>query len=348
MKINSINLYNQTFKGKAYINYNKAATQIKESPYSTQESIIGNINTLKHRLENQTPDDKTFIIDYSYSTKKDSVFLPTFHYGTIQVKDEKGNFAAQEFYLGQSGGSRKDDKTVFSSGEEIWENGFEPITKTALKGLPEANQDKKAIEEIKAEIKTRGWMEEDRDPSINPCWKNSGTFLSEQQAIEEIKAIYDRIEDRGKVIMDKADIAVSLWKVTSRKECPKEILDSIIGNINTLTKRVEEETAKEKKYYLSVSNLFGYNDGYDYDDSYRYHDDEVKIILATNNYSYQKGYITTSVLDEKNWKYYCPTDPEKIYTKVFKPLTDKTLWDGHHYMPFDKDWEKREIVNKLD
>ena len=148
--------------------------------------------------------------------------------------------------------------------------------------------------------------------------------------------------------MDKADIAVSLWRVTSKEECPEEILDSIVGNINTLTQRVENETAKEKVYHLSVSNLFGYNDGYEIDSSYGYHSSTIRVTLSSG-YSYYKSYITTSSLSNEKgkWRYYCPTDSEKIYNEVFKPITEKTLWDGHNYLPFNKDWEKREIVNQL-
>lgn len=347
MRINSINTYSKTFKGKAYVNYYGIAHNVQASPYPTQQSIIGNINSLKQRLESQTPADKTFIINYGYTTQKDSIFLPTQHYGTIKVSDEKGNTIVQEFDLGKSGGSRKDDRTIFASGEEIWHNGFRPITEMALNGIQhQSSKDEKAMEEIKAEIKKRGWVEEDIKPWRNPHYEAIGAAT--EQDLAEIKAIYDRIEDRARVKMDKADIAVSLWRVTSKEECPEEILDSIIGNINTLTQRVENETAKEKLYHLSVSNLFGYNDGYEIDSSYGYHGSTIRIDLSSGS-SYYKGYITTSSLsDEKGkWRYYCPTDSEKIYNDVFKPITEKTLWDGHNHLPFNKDWEKREIVNQL-
>lgn len=289
MRINSINAHSQSFKGRAYVNYYGVAHNVQESPYPTQQSIIGNINSLKQRLESQTPDDKTFIINYGYETQKDSIFLPTYHYGTIKVSDEKGNSTVQEFSLGKSGGSRKDDRTVFASGEEIWNNGFRPITEAALNGIPQSNKDEKILEEIKAEIKERGWVEEDIKPWRNPNYEAIGAET--EQDLAEIKAIYERIE---------------------------------------------EETAKEKSYYFSVINATP---------DYTSHALEIE---AGTNESYYTQYLRiTNYGKESDWKNYCVTDSEQIYRKVFKPLTDKTLWDGHNYLPFKNDWAKREVVNKL-
>lgn len=318
MRINSINTYKPAFNGKVYINYNRTAKNISNCPFSTQESIIGNINSLKQRLETQTPDYKTYVVKFDYDSKNESKFLPTYHSATISVSDEKGNEATQHFELGKTGGSRKDDRTQLASGEDIWQNGFKEITRQSINGLPKSEKD-----EVSIEMQKRGWERED--------------------IRAEIQSIYDRIENRAKVSMNRAEIAASIWQVTTGEGCPDEIRESIIGNINTLTRRVEEESAKEKAYYLTVSNnyyLHEYNNGN--------HNDSLNIELSTNAGSYQQKYLTIRKYDARsNWEYYCVTDSERIYSEIFRPITEKTLWDAHNYLPFDNAYDKRQIVNQL-
>ena len=327
MRVSQINTYTLGFKGKVYQNYNKIAREIDKVPYSSQEAIIGNINTLKDRLESQTPDWKTYIIDFDYNFKRESKGEPIYHSGVIKIKDEKGNTAEKDFYIGKTGGSRKEDRTELVSDNEIWENGFKEITKIALSGL---NESEKATEEIDKAMVKRYWR---------------GSEIRNQ-----IKDIYDKIEDRAKVNMDKGEIAASIYATTSNDCCPYEIQEAIIGNINTLTKRVEEETSKEKQYNLIITNNFGYNNREKYDTTHRYHDDALEIYLGTNADSYQSEILKILEYDNDDIafaKRYCITDSELIYSKVFKPITEKTLWNGHNYLPFEKNNNAREIVNKL-
>ena len=333
MRINNINMVRPSFNGRVYMNYNNLANTIKQMPTQTQESVIGNINSLKERLESQTPDYKTYVIGLDYSKKAQDIYSPTHHKATITVKDEKGYSSSQDFELGQTGGSGRKARNIMASGEEIWNNGFRPITEKVLTGQSTPT-DEDAIAEIKAVIKKRGWAEEDREyPWVNYDAIGAPT----EEEIDEIKSIYDCIEDRGKVRMNKAGIAVSIWRVTSVDGCPDEIRESLIGNINTITRRIEEETAKEKSYYFSVIN--------NYSNGYSSHGLEIE--AGTNGSYYSQHLKITDYGKESDWKNYCVTDSEQIYRKVFKPLTDKTLWDGHHYLPFNKDWQSREIVNKL-
>lgn len=332
MRINNINTIRPSFNGRVYMNYNSIAKTIKEMPTQTQESVIGNINSLKERLEIQTPDFKTYIINIDYNKKAEDIYSPIHHRATINVKDERGYSTSQDFELGQTGGSGRKARTIMSSGEEIWNNGFRPITEKVLNGQSTPTDDE-AIAEIKAVIKKRGWAKEDR---TSPWVTYEPIGAPTEEEIAEIKSIYDSIEDRGKVRMNKAGIAVSIWRVTAVDGCPDEIRESLIGNINTITRRIEEETAKEKSYYFSVINA-----------TPDYTSHALEIETGTNGSYYTQYLKITDYGKESDWKNYCVTDSEQIYRKVFKPLTDKTLWDGHNYLPFNRDWEKREIVNKL-
>lgn len=311
MRVNSINFTprnnailnkNIAFSARVYMDYQKATEEIDKCPYSTQESIIGNINSLKGRLQDM-PDDKIYVIDFNYQKKRESEFLPVQHYATISVKDEKGNSISHSFKLGQSGGSRKDDRTQLIGGQEIWQNGFKEITEKTLRGSFELQEDER----------------------IN--------------LKEEIARIADKIESRGKVHMNKATIAASILCATA--DCPDEIQESIIGNINTLTARLEEESAKEKSYELSIFNT----------GDCKSLDIHVKARKSThwNEYQEIRLPISSTKYEEGSYKSYCNTDGEEIYHGTFKPLTEKLLWDAHHYLPFDKDknYGKKQILDKL-
>ena len=323
MQIRNISSTRPAFKGNVFINYNNVAKEIDECPLSTQESIIGNIKTLKERLQTQTPDYKTYLIDFDYKTFRESKYEPTLHVGTITVKDEQKKFAQSEFSLGQSGGSRPQDRTRLASGEEIWDNGFKDITSEALNGLTKINEkgNSKDLERLKKELVQR------------QCWDDVD--------FEEAKKIYDQIEDRARVNIDKVTTAASIYHIT-KAGCPDEIRESIIGNLNTLSWRLETETSKEKEYDLIIDNEI-YEHGY----CEKYISEGAKLIVSTNG-SYEKRYLGTRCFDTSiPGYYYCTTDSEEIWQDVFKPVTDGILWDGHHYLPFDDDWKKREIVNKL-
>lgn len=327
MKIGSINNMgiNNTrpaFRGTVLMNYNKMAEQIVNCPETTQESIVGNIKTLKDRLQAQTPDYKTYIIDFDYKTYRESKLEPKQHVGVVKVTDENRNYACKEFSLGKSGGSRPQDKTQFASGEEIWNNGFKDITSESISGLTNHSEPTGDYQKLKKELDER------------QCWSDSD--------FEQAKAIYDKIEDRGRVKIYKAITAATIYRLT-KHNCPDEIRESIIGNINTLSWRLENETSKEKEYRLIVDDETPSGEGY----CFRHWERGAYVTVSTND-SHEEEFLPVRKYDsDVSGYYYCTTDPDKIWKDTFKPITDGILWDGHHYLPFKKSPEKREIVNKL-
>ena len=112
MRINNITTIRPSFNGRVYMDYNNMAKTIKEMPTQTQESVIGNINSLKERLETQTQDFKTYVIGLNYSKKAEDIYSPVHHNATITVKDERGYTSTQDFELGQTGGSGRKSRTI--------------------------------------------------------------------------------------------------------------------------------------------------------------------------------------------------------------------------------------------
>lgn len=320
-----LNRKNVSFNGRVYMDYQNMVNTIDKCPYSTQESIIGNINTLKGRLQGM-PDDKIYVLGLDYQSERESEFLPTYHSAVISVRDKQGNLISNRFELGKTGGSRKDDRTQLASGEEIWQNGFKEVTEKALNGFFETNKDEEYMQNLKKACKDRGWdVDKQKD---------------------KITEIADKIEDRGKVEMNKAEMAASILSVT--RDCPDEIQESIIGNINTLTARLEEESAKEKAYNFSITNHHYDHPIYEY-----FSDKSLYITVSAKHSTYHAEYQEEILLvkgETNSYETYCNTNSEEIYSDTFKPLTERLLWDAHRYLPFENGkncYKKKQILDKL-
>lgn len=320
MRINGLCASCAAFKGRVFQNYYKTVDSISNCPKSTHESLIGNINTLKSRLENLTPQDKRYYLDFDYESKQESKFDPTYHYAVISVRDADGNLLSNKFSLGKSGGSHKTDRTELASGGDIWNNGFREITEKSLANAFEHNEEEYDVAKV---CKDRHWRV-----------KSAGLI---------IKMIADKIEPRAKVKINRAETAASLLTVT--KDCPDEILESIIENINELTYKLDEQSAKQKSYDFVVTNSYealtphGFYKGFS--------DNWLDIIVSAKNSTHraEQQRETMYIKDEEDS--YCITDGLKIYDENFKPLTNKLLWDSYNNLPLQKDYEKSSILDRL-
>ncbi len=145
MKIQNISYMN--FNGQVRRNKEKIAQEIASGDPEQQASLIGNINTLKQRLEQQTPDYKNYTIDferkYVRSSGEDEYGHPYAegYNGVITVVDDDKEIdyiSTVELSLTKNGRTQKAD------GETIWRDGFMNLTKEILK--PFKNEQKHPVD----------------------------------------------------------------------------------------------------------------------------------------------------------------------------------------------------------
>ena len=145
MKIQNISYMN--FNGQVRMNKEKVAQEIASGDPEQQASLIGNINTLKQRLENGTPDYKNYTIDfernYVRSAGEDEYGHPYAegYNGVITVVDDDKEIdyiSTVELSLTKNGRTQKAD------GETIWRDGFMNLTKEILK--PFKNEQKHPVD----------------------------------------------------------------------------------------------------------------------------------------------------------------------------------------------------------
>lgn len=310
MKISSVNSF-RNFKGTVKRNKEQLTREIVCCPKATRESIIGNINTLKYRLETQTPDCKTFNIKFFHGFESDSKYSPFRYYGTIQVTDESGNRTAKDFLVAKSFPRHPSELSYVADGQTIWEEGFKDITDQLLAQKPCPN---KTCEKV-----------------------NNQKAVQEAQLPAEIKAIYDKINDgEERIIFDKKDVAFSIYEAT--RHFPKEIEEALVGNFNTLLQRMEEGTSKDKKYKITTKG--GLN--HEFSVFMRFNI-RVKALVDENEY-FEKS---IALSDTKNLTK-CTVSGQDVWDKLFQPLTEKVLHDGYNHLPFQEDSSMRDIFNRLD
>lgn len=135
------------FNGQVRRNKEKIAQEIASGDPEQQASLIGNINTLKQRLEQQTPDYKNYTIDferkYVRSSGEDEYGHPYAegYNGVITVVDDDKEIdyiSTVELSLTKNGRTQKAD------GETIWRDGFMNLTKEILK--PFKNEQKHPVD----------------------------------------------------------------------------------------------------------------------------------------------------------------------------------------------------------
>ena len=135
------------FNGHVRMNKEKVAQEIASGDPEQQASLIGNINTLKQRLEQQTPDYKNYTIDferkYVRSSGEDEYGHPYAegYNGVITVVDDDKEIdyiSTVELSLTKNGRTQKAD------GETIWRDGFMNLTKEILK--PFKNEQKHPVD----------------------------------------------------------------------------------------------------------------------------------------------------------------------------------------------------------
>ena len=332
MRVNSLNT-NQFFKGTVNRNKIKLAQEIDNCPQETQESLIGNINTLKSRLEECTPFWKTFTLDFEYYSEYDTSTSPYIHHGVVTVVDEKNQTYKKDFVLGQTAKkySPANENSCYKNGEEIWEEGFKELTQASAYSQhekpekyihPDFQNIYNAIEDVDEEldfdkaqaaynIKWEWKQNPEIDLNTRIHWLNK-----ENKGAE---SMLHRLEDRGERIeLNKSGLARRLYEISV--DCPQDIVDSIIGNINTLTKRIETSTSKYKNYDIGLAyNTCGLeNLLLVVSSQYERIDGEVKLCKSINNTSEKK----------------CLLNSQQIWDELFKPVTEKVLWDGYNNTPY--------------
>jgi len=229
-----------SFSGKVYMNYTRTAEQIDKMPYGSHGEIIANINDLQSFLKNDTPKDKTWVLTVDAQKTSPAFGAPFYHYAIIKVKDEKGESATCQVRLGQTGGSEKYSKTSLRSYQAMKINEFRQLREQVAQGeLVKLESDEEAINEtIKKEVSQTSLPEK--------------LGLSVEEISELVRPIYDSILDGAKVGMDKAYMAVSIWRTTRHPWVPEEIKESLISNLNTMIRRLEEETPKDTNPFIST------------------------------------------------------------------------------------------------
>ena len=324
MRIGNINSVKPAFKGIVFMNYNKMATQIDDCPEQTQEALISNIKSLKDKLQTQTPDYKTYLIDFDYKKERKYISYPTVHSIAVSVTDKRNNFVQREILLGKTDGFFPEDEYFIATDDEIWEKCFKDVTEESLGGMKSKKNTDGDYAKLKRVLHARQ--------------------LYGLSDYERTRAIYDKIEDRSKVDIDKITTAVTIHEVT-KGACTSEVLDSILGNINTLTWRLETETDNEKKYDFIIDNELGkYNTKIT--TPHKYYPFAALVRVCTNGKE-EQSLLKTRSYDKNNSCFYCITDPERVWQEGFKQITENILEDAHTNLPFDNDARKREIVNRL-
>ncbi len=300
MRINPINT-SIPFNGRVVMNKMKITNEIASCPKAARESLIGNINSLKARLEQNTPEWKTFNIEFYHDVSWDSQYSPTYYQGIIRVKDENGESEVKSFDLGQLGGKFLANRNFVPDGKTIWHKGFEEIT----------------------------------EKLINKQYTYSQNLSEKGNFSQEVREITDRIEDRDeRIIIDKEEIAYAIiGAVQSLNDGEKEneLKCAIIDNINTLTKRIEESTSPLKKYKIIPSG------GFCSDFKCCYHFGMKVDALDTSNEYFSKDIVIADVDMDDNWKLKNIATGQDIWDRLFKGLTEKVLWDGYHHLPFEND-----------
>ena len=143
---------NLNFNGNVYINKIDTAKEIakiaKYFPESSDiesfkndeqvKSFIGNINTLKHRLETKTPDDNRYEIIFNMGSDDFDEYIYSAY---VTVYDRNNDRSTMSYVdLAQRLSSTKINFNNRSNGQRIWENAFEPVTDSALKDAKRAQK----------------------------------------------------------------------------------------------------------------------------------------------------------------------------------------------------------------
>ncbi len=129
--INDIN-----FCGKVFMDKKKVAKNISLFPKETQLSIIGNVNTLKSRIEENSSPQENYYMDLKcidtdrYCCKRKILDVhimndsnPREHYGAW-MDISFWNYA-----------NPTNDPPKISDADEVWTGLFQPLTKMILKGI---------------------------------------------------------------------------------------------------------------------------------------------------------------------------------------------------------------------
>lgn len=137
----------QSFCGTVHMDKVKIAKEIakmQSNPQEQMDSVIGNINTLKDRLEKQTPDSSDFDLDVSVDNE-----LIIYDAGRIlgQLVTRSTSYATNIHLVVKSKSlntSYKSDVSlgyplssgefnVEADGQKIWEDGFKGVTENILR-----------------------------------------------------------------------------------------------------------------------------------------------------------------------------------------------------------------------
>ncbi len=309
MRVNRI-LSASNFKGSVKMDKKHTTRQISSCPKAVQESLIGNINTLNYRLKNNTPYNKHFNVEFDVYHEKYSKYHPTNTYGVLTIQNESGKKDYSEVYLSSLGSYFVSDDDYIADGETIWQKGFKDITER---------------------ISTDKFYQENSDNILSQKERKEARDKRKLSSYEI--EIYDRIKTPSdRIYIDKLGITTAISRL---QECGEEARESLIGNINTLIDRIENETSKEKSYNITAKGGFSGDFFYHY-----FFDLRVDALVDENEY-FAKSIVIKS--DKQK-----TVNGEEIYQILFKPLTEAVLWDGYHHLPFENSFAEKEIFEKLE
>lgn len=308
MRINSIN-YNPSFRGIVKMDKKAITEQIYNCPKQNHEDIINSINAIKQGLE-AMPDDRYFSIYFNQDFDYPNDLWAPQMCAKITVKDNDTNKCVQgEIQLASNENEHKKNNKNYFSDKETAQKEF--------------------IEDIIEQMETPDYSNKDRIGKIKP---------NEIKMNNEVKEIYDKIEDReDRIKMDKKQIAQSVRRATTR--CPYDIKESLIENINLLTKNIEENTSCEKSYEIETRGGFSTN----YDAHY-YFDMSIKSLDCEKEH-FSSGIMLS--ISSGGGEFECPINSADIRDVMFEPLTQEVLNQGYNHLPFEYNSAKRKIYTKL-
>ena len=115
---------------------NKNGIQINEairrSPMQTRVALRENIDLLCAKLEDNTPDDRKFNLEFEESDEQKDENEPRYYYGIIRLKSDDGTVFENKFNLGYVKSSARNIVAITPSKEKLWMEGFENIAKRTV------------------------------------------------------------------------------------------------------------------------------------------------------------------------------------------------------------------------
>ena len=206
----------------------KTEAEIGKCPPQTREAIWGNINTLKDRFEKGP--DKVADISFTYKPSHDMAGWQGI--GKIKVAGEN-QAVSSEFDLRKR-----------TSPQEIWEDGFENITKKVLDDSFD-NKDDNADKTI----------DETYNQYMKRKTKSSYNYtLESPKARKAIYEIADKLVQTPKIEIDKYKMATEIFLFEGGAyKNQDELTNCLINNFNLAMEKFENDLP-EGKYKMSLSH----------------------------------------------------------------------------------------------